>query len=171
MIEDFAQLLKKAVSGDSAAMNMLLAYFQEQAVSPEEQLEAHVYLKRVSHDSHYAIYLRGMFYQYGYGIKQDLDMSFLLMREAASKGNAKATYEVGKHFLQGLGVEQNYQSAWQWLKIAAGSPHYVPEAMFEMGRLYEQGLGVSADPVQAKEWYEKAAQKGLAEAKEVLAKM
>ena len=170
MIENFQTLLKEAVSGNEKAIETILTYFKEQAVSNEESEQAHLYLKRASLESHYAIYLRGILYEYGYGVKQDVDMSFLLMREAASKGNAKATYEVARHFLYGLSVQQNYQNALEWLKMASGSPHYIPEAMYELGRLYEQGLGVSVDLSQAKEWYEKAAKKGLPQAKETLAK-
>jgi len=169
MIEDFSQLLKKVVSGDETSGMTLLSYFENQTISVEEQMQVHVYLKQAARESHHAIYLRGLLYEHAYGVKQDFDMAFLLMREAASKGNAKATYAVGCYFLQGLGVEKNYHNALQWLKIAAGSPHYVAQAMYDLGYLYQEGLGVEVDLKQAQAWYEKAANKGYLPAKEKLA--
>jgi TPR repeat protein len=160
MIEDFPDLLKRAVAGDESAIELLLHYFQDQSITATEQESAHAYLKQAARQNHHAIYLRGLLYEYGYGVKQDLDMSFLLMREAASKGNEKATYEVGKHFLEGMGVEKNYENAFQWLKIAAGGPYYIRDAMYSLAQMYEQGWGVDPDPAKALEWYEKAAQKG-----------
>lgn len=168
MIEDFPQLIKKAAAGDDSAIDTIIIYFKEQAVSVEEQEEIHIYLKHAEHQSHHAIYFRALLYDYGYGVKQDSDMAFILLREAAAKGNSKAAYEVGRHFLEGIGIEKNDDNAIQWLKLAAGSPHYVREAMYDLGRMYEQGLGAQADPAKAKEWYEKAAKKGHAGAREKL---
>ena len=160
MTEDLAQLLKKATAGDEPAIDKLVVLFKEPPISLDEQEQIHLYIKQAARQSHHAIYLRGLFYKYGYGVKQDFYMSFLLMREAAAKGNSKATYEIGYHYLEGMGVEKNEENALKWLEIAAGSPHYVPEAMYELGRIYEQGLGEEQHMGKARTWYEQAAKKG-----------
>lgn len=165
MIEEFIELLKKVSVGDESAIEKILQYSKESNLTSTEKETFHFYLNQTARQSHYAIYLRGLLYKYGYVVKQDFDMSFLLMREAASKGNAKAIYEVGHHFLEGRGVEKNNESALQWLKMAAGSPYYIPDAMYVLATMYEQGLGTDADAKKAEEWYTKAAQKGHLEAK------
>lgn len=159
MAEDFAELLKKACMGDDEALEKILGYFYDQRLSFSEQEQCHFYLKQIGGKNHYAVYLRGLLYKNGYGVIRDLDMSFLLMREAASKGNAKATYEVGLHYLEGLGVETNYPNALQWLQIAANSPHYINDAMYALAKMYETGLGVEINLEKAQEWFKKAKQK------------
>lgn len=160
MVSDLPQLLKRVDAGDELAIATLIDYFREQKISALEQEQVHIYLKQAAKKSHYAIYLRGILFEYGYGVKKDFDMSFLLMREAASKGNAKATYEVGRHFLKGTGVEKNETNALEWLRLAANSPNYVVEAMYDLACMYEDGLGVNIDLQKAKEWYQKASEKG-----------
>jgi TPR repeat protein len=157
---ELTQTLQKAASGDTLSIQNILIYFKEQKLTPDEQEKIHIYLKQAAKQSHYAIYLRALLYDNGYGIKQDHDMTFLLMREAAAKGNALAIYEVGHRFLEGIGVAKNHASALQWLTMAAGSPYYIADAMYDLGRIYEEGLSVTPDPVKARNWYEKAAQKG-----------
>jgi TPR repeat protein len=165
MVDDFPQLIKKAATGDDAAMEALLMHFKQQTITVPEQEQLHLFLKQASRLDHHAIYLRGLLYEHGYGVKQDLDMAFLLMREAASKGNASAIYGVGRYFLLGIGVTKNHTGALQWLQVAAESPHYIADAMYHLGRMYEEGLGVEVDMIQAKKWYEKAAEKGHVAAK------
>lgn len=160
MAIDLLNLLKRAAAGEDRAIEEILTLFKEEKITTAEQEQIHTYSKQAARQSHFAIYLRALFFDYGYGVKKDPESAFLLHREAASKGNAKATFEVGRHFLEGFGVEKNYESALQWLRISAGSPNYVPEAMFELGQMYELGLGVEVDEGSARSWYEKAAQKG-----------
>lgn len=158
MIDDLPQLLKKAATGDTASIDKLLGYFQNQSLIPPEKEQITLFLK--AQKNHEAIYLLGLLYKHGYGIKQDAAMAFLQMREAAAKGNAKAMYEVGHAFLIGEGVEKNYANALQWLNVAASSPHYNANAMFDLGKIYEEGLGVAPDSTQSAQWYQKAAEKG-----------
>lgn len=164
MNDALSQLLQQSVTGDAKSSDELLARFQQHTFTEGEAEEINFYLKKVSHQYVDAIYLRGLLHEHGFGVDQDQDMAHLLMREAASKGNANAIYEVGRHYLLGIGVPQHYESALQWLKLAAESPHYRKNAMYELGNMYEQGLGVEQDAHTAKKWYERAAQKGHYEA-------
>ncbi len=160
MNEELADFLRKAVSGDNNSIQAILHSFKERKLSSEEQEQVHIYIKQAARTSHHAIYLRAMLYDYGYGVRQSSDMAFILMREAAAKGNASATYEIGHRYLEGIGVERNYDNALQWLKLAAGSPYYVADAMHDLGVMYERGLGVAVDGGVAETWHQKAAQKG-----------
>lgn len=154
MNDDLSDLLKRVINGDQAAIETILQYFKEQVFSSCQQEQVHIYLKSAVHKSHHIVYLRALLYEQGYGVKVDLDMAFILMREAAAKGNSKAIYKVGHYYLTGIGVDQHFENALNWLKIAAGSPHYVNEAMFDLGQMHEQGLGMNPDQEQAKKWYE-----------------
>ena len=160
MTNEMLQLLKEASMNNENAVQVLLLRFQENKLSHIEQEEIYYYMKQMSHHNVQAIYIEALFYDVGLGIKQNRDMAFLLMREASAKGHAKAIYEVGLRFLEGVGVDQHYDNAREWLEIAADSPHYVREAMFIMGYLYEEGLGIEINLEIAKAWYEKAALKG-----------
>lgn len=160
MIPELTSLLRKISSGDNTALQTILKAFTDQTISSNEQEQIHLYLKQAVRQSPHAIYFLALLYKHGFGVKQNLDMVFVLMREAAAKGHTLAIYEVGHCFLLGSGEETNYENARQWLGLAAGSPHYVAEAMYDLGVMYEEGLGVEKDLKQAKDWYEKAAKKG-----------
>ena len=54
-------------------------------------------------------------------------------------GDAKAQYELGRIYMVGLGVSQDYQQATKWYEGAAEEGFAA--AQFMMGFLYEQGKG------------------------------
>lgn len=156
MMSSQFSLLREALTGDKIARDKFLATLATETLSTEEYEQIHLFLKQASREQPSAIYLRGLLYDKGYGVNADPDMAFLLMREAAAKGNSLAIYEVGHRFLMGVGVPTNYISARQWLVTAAESPHYIKEAMIDLATIYEQGLGVEVDYEQAKDWQERS---------------
>lgn len=160
MVADFLQLLKKVCEGDTQAWQTLHKLFVEHALSADEQTQAFTYVRRTAKTNVYAIYAQALFYDNGLGTKQDFEMAFIVMREAATHGHADAIFEVGRRFLYGIGVEKNYESALRWLMLAASSPHYHPGAMYHLGLMYEQGLGVQQDAEQAQKWMREAEEKG-----------
>ena len=89
-------------------------------------------------------------------------MSFSL---AAQDGNAEAQFLLGKCYLDGTGVEQDFNKAEKWLKKAADQGH--AEAQFLLGKCYQYGKGVEQDFDKAMKWIAMAADQGHAEAKEV----
>lgn len=151
-----AEILKEAVDANDNALNIILENFQGQHWSAAEQEQIHYYLKKVSAEHPHAIYIRAILYDRGFGVKPDLTMSFLMMREAAAKGHGQATFEVGMRFLQGKGVTRNVNNALQWLDLAGSSPHYNISAMQTLADLYEKGVDVERDPLLAKKWRERA---------------
>ncbi|MEO8400988.1 MAG: tetratricopeptide repeat protein [Gammaproteobacteria bacterium] len=160
MITDLLQLLKNVCSGDEQAWLTLKKLFDEKKLSEDEQKQAFLYVKQAAKSNVYAIYIQGFFYDMGLGIRQDIEMAYLLMREAAGHGHSAATFEVGRRFLYGVGIEKSEHTAFQWLTLAATSPHYHPAAMHYLGLMYEHGMGVPQNLEKAKEWKEKAAVKG-----------
>ncbi|MBA3660840.1 MAG: sel1 repeat family protein [Gammaproteobacteria bacterium] len=164
-------ILQTALSGDDSSLLTLRNLCHEKKLSAADLETMHHFLSVHGQQKHRAIYLRGLLYELGCGVGQDYAMAFLLMREAAAKGNAQAMFEVGRLHMQGLGVTQNYPNALQWLSLAAGSPYYVVDAMFALGEVYEQGLGIQIDLQQALIWYAQAADKGHRAAKEKLSNL
>ena len=64
---------------------------------------------------------------------------------------------IGFAYFIGRGVEQNYESAFEWYMKAAekGDKH----AQNNVGLFYERGRGCEIDLVQAMHWYQKSAAK------------
>ncbi|SER56469.1 hypothetical protein SAMN04490244_101495 [Tranquillimonas rosea] len=74
------------------------------------------------------------------------------LRPAARSGNAEAEELIGVMYALGLGVERDYERAFDWYLRAAMKGH--PGAQSGVGWYYETGLGLPApDPVRAYMWY------------------
>ncbi|KAG0059489.1 hypothetical protein BGZ89_000367 [Linnemannia elongata] len=73
----------------------------------------------------------------------------------ASLGNTYAQVALGKMYVRGQGVNQDYQAAMDWFCKAAEKSD--PVAQNEIGDLFRFGNGVPQDCLVAMEWYDKAA--------------
>ena len=124
----------------------------------------------------------GRMYADGLGIEIDTDTAhqwyakalsgFLQIESGMAPDDRKATYiryRIGKMHMAGLGTEQNYTKAAEWLEIAAGDGHKY--AQYSLGSLYYQGLGVDRDFEMALGLYERSAAQDNAYADYELAKM
>jgi TPR repeat protein len=80
------------------------------------------------------------------------------LRRRAEEGDSKAQYGLGRFYMVGLGVSQDYQQAAKWYEHAAEQGF--AEAQFMMGFLYEHGKGVRRDYTRALEYYRAAADQG-----------
>ena len=71
---------------------------------------------------------------------------------AARSGNAEAEELIGVMYAMGLGVEQDYERAFEWYLRSAMKGH--PGAQSGVGWYYEVGLGMPAiDLTRAYLWY------------------
>ena len=93
----------------------------------------------------------------------------------AECGIAPSQYEVGRDFLEGRGVKQDYKEALKWFKRAADQGN--PQAQLSLARMYyeEQGIdddtidnGISSNKVIAAQLSKLAADQGLADAQVLL---
>ena len=82
--------------------------------------------------------------------------------DAAKKNDPAAQYELGKRYLQGIGVQKNTLQGFYWLKHAANGNHR--EAQFQLAKLYQKGDGVVQNDFEALTYYKQAAQNGHATA-------
>jgi hypothetical protein len=76
----------------------------------------------------------------------------------AEAGDARAQFNLGLLYAQGLGVPQNYAEAAKWYRLAANQG--VAEAQFNLGVLYHHGIGVPQNYAEAAKWYRLAANQG-----------
>ncbi|KAI9875416.1 MAG: ERAD-associated protein, partial [Watsoniomyces obsoletus] len=72
----------------------------------------------------------------------------------------KAAAYIGRMFLRGEGMEQNYEKAVTWLRrgIANGDSY----AQYHLGIMYRDGLGLPKDGIRAATYLKVAAEQGLA---------
>ena len=84
-------------------------------------------------------------------------------QKRAEAGNAEDQCNLGRCYLQGQGVPQNYYTALSWFRKAAEKDW--AEAQFYIGRCYLFGQGFpKPDYNQAVIWFEKAAKQNYADA-------
>ncbi|MGA9978537.1 MAG: hypothetical protein WBQ08_07880, partial [Candidatus Sulfotelmatobacter sp.] len=69
--------------------------------------------------------------------KVQADLSSL--QQQAGHGDARAEYLLGRAYMTGTGVSQNYVEAARYYRQAAAQA--LPDAEFALGYLYEQGKG------------------------------
>ncbi|KEA64826.1 hypothetical protein ADIMK_1279 [Marinobacterium lacunae] len=81
----------------------------------------------------------GEMYEFGQGVKRDIDAAFSWYQKSADQGNVTAWHNLGRCYNFGTGVEQNYATAEQWYRKAAEQGHQ--DAMFFLGTLYATNHG------------------------------
>ena len=110
----------------------------------------------------------------GYSKLQDIEnvtaTQFLdMIYKHAKKGNISALVQIGKCFLNGKLLTQDFGIAFQFFNHCATFCH--PEGMLELARMYEKGQGTPKNIKTAKEWFKLSAQCGNDEAKDALSKL
>ncbi|SLM49567.1 exported protein of unknown function [Nitrospira japonica] len=76
----------------------------------------------------------------------------------ANLGDARAQYNLGLLYDQGLGVPQSDALALRWYTQAAERGE--PRAQYNLGIMYMNGQGMAPDPVQAYFWFSLAVAQG-----------
>jgi TPR repeat protein len=88
--------------------------------------------------------------------------------QRANSGNADAQYQVGKCYISGSEVAQDYTKAFKYSQMSANQNYYAGENL--LGLCYEFGKGVAENDSAALECYSKAADQGFADAQYNLAR-
>jgi hypothetical protein len=81
------------------------------------------------------------------------------LRERAEAGDPEAQHDLGVHYDQGLGIDQDQAEAVRWYRRAA-ERGFAP-AQYNLAYSLEAGEGVARDIDGAVRWYTKAAEQGL----------
>ena len=85
----------------------------------------------------------------------DLAEAHVCLRKAADQGFAKARFNLGALYMEGLGVSRDEAAAQELFSKAAASGD--ADSQFNLGVMHRAGLGVPTDPAAARGWFEKAA--------------
>lgn len=86
----------------------------------------------------------------------DHEQAVYWYKQAARQGHVLAQYNLGHHYLTGVGVKRDETTAMSWWLKAAEQDHAL--AQFNVGRAYYLGIGLQQDHDQSRHWFERAAQ-------------
>lgn len=87
-------------------------------------------------------------------IKGDFSTLVKEMAALAAKGYPRAQVHMGWIYERGIGVEQDYQKAFEWYEKAAANG--AKNAPAHIGEMYEKGFGVKQDYLKAAEYYQRS---------------
>ena len=93
---------------------------------------------------------------------EEIDANLEDNRKLAELGNAKAQYNMGLSYFNGVGVGVDKVEAIKWYRLAAEQGN--AGAQFNLACAYDSGEGVSVDKVESIKWYRLAANQGDADA-------
>jgi TPR repeat protein len=93
---------------------------------------------------------------------EEIDAKLEGDRRLAELGDAKAQYNMGLSYFNGLGVGVDKVESIKWYRLAAEQGY--AQAQFNLGNAHFNGDGVSVDKVEAIKWYRLAANQGIAQA-------
>ena len=110
------------------------------------------------HSTHWAQYMLGECYQYGYGVDEDKKKSFEYYSLSAEQGNSMAMHNLAFCYDYGEGTDENKTKAFEWYEKSAHLGNC--EGMNCVGMAYEYGDGVAKDLNKAREWFAKAVAQG-----------
>jgi TPR repeat protein len=97
-----------------------------------------------------------------YGARK-YDAAASAFEEAAEAGDGEAMGCLGYMYLAGRGMDTQPATGIEWLRNGAREKRD-PHAMYALAHAYLNGIGVDRAEFRAREWFEKASEKGYAEA-------
>jgi localization factor PodJL len=89
------------------------------------------------------------------------------LKKLAESGDARAQYELGSRYVDGLSVARDPKIATLWLEKA--SAQGLAPAQYRLGSLYRDGKGLRNDSKLAHSWFKRSAEQGNARAMHNLA--
>lgn len=114
-----------------------------------------------------SMYLVGMLYAEGKGVKRDDKRAFELFEKAAQGGQPGAQGMLAMFHAQGRATERNDTKSIEWARRAADNGD--PLSQYMMGVRSREGWGVPKNPQEASVWFGTAAEQGYALAQYSLA--
>jgi TPR repeat protein len=93
------------------------------------------------------------------------------LRPLATAGDADSQYLLGLMYYIGQGVEQDYQKAANWFKLAVAHADARADCQYLLGAMHYTGRGIPQDYKMAVTLFTKASQQGHAEAQHLLGLM
>lgn len=162
--------LKAEKGGNAHAETMLGVIYGEdwRGPSPVERdpVESFKYFdKAAAHGDALGQFYLGRCYEFGLGVKKDIESAKASYEKAAGQGLPKGALALGNFYFFGSGVPKDYKRARALFEKAGNEPL----AQNNLGYIYEKGLGVPVDIGKALALYQQAADQGLPVGEESLA--
>ena len=153
-----AQLLLVAIFHDglgtnknsSEAIRWLMKAVEKKTAGKDYNLESNTLAM--------AYFNLGQSFQFGDGVKSDLDKAFNFFSKAAELGHLKAQVQVGICYASGYSVKADKAEAIKWYEKAAKQGEF--QALYMLGESYKEGNGVPQNFVEAYKWYSLATSVG-----------
>ncbi len=92
------------------------------------------------------------------GYKQDYAKALETYMTAAEQGDADAQAQIGRIYMDGLGVEQDAEKAMDWNMRAAEQGN--AQGQEQIGKMYYLGIGMTKSTEEASRWFERARDSG-----------
>ena len=89
---------------------------------------------------------------------KEYQKSLFWIQKAVDQGSHKGMFRLGMAYSRGLGVKQDYDKAFYWIKKSAEKDEV---AQFHLGHMYTAGEGVKKDTNKAMYWYRKSHDSGF----------
>ncbi|WP_197282276.1 tetratricopeptide repeat protein [Dethiosulfatarculus sandiegensis] len=148
--------LELAEMGDPVALDYLGEMYLEGKGVPIDPARAADYFRRADARGvqRAKVNLHQMF-DYGLVFPSDYARALKHYRKMAERNVAGlGSYNLGRMYLKGWGVVQNYETAVKWFERALERNFY--QAAFSLGSMYYQGMGVKADPEKGLRYLQRA---------------
>lgn len=136
MDDGFKNLIIKAELGDIDAMVMVGDCYNRGFHTDKDDFKAQAYYKMAAYNGHPgAIFMVGLGYLNGTGVKRNKGNAIKYIQDAADKGVANAQYIIGELYQAGeVGIFFKNKKAINYYKMAAMNGH--ADAQYKLGRIY-----------------------------------
>ena len=164
----FSQLLNIDSSNDVLYM-IAECYYYGRGVEQDYQKAFEMCNTLVGQGYETAKFLYAQCLYYGNGVKRDSEKAFVIFEDFASKdeNDIEAKYMVGISYLDGFGVEQNYNKAFEILNNLVEN-YNDDDSKLCVAEMYMNGWGVEKNTDLALKYYKELAEKGYKDAEEKL---
>lgn len=149
-VQQVQTLAQKAENGDVKAQVALADLYKKKKPEPDYKNAAIWFAKAAEAGDPYAQVELGVFYWNGWGVSKDDKKALTLFQKAMAQDFDRGYGAVGAAYLWGRGIDQNYDEAAKWLRIAAEKGNVL--ASIRLASLYKRGLGVPEDGKEAEKW-------------------
>jgi TPR repeat protein len=157
---------KSAEQGNTAAqMCLAIALLDGRGVEPDAKRGLELMTRAAEGGQVEAMFRLGQLYRKDERIDKDSSKAESWLRRAGIRGHGTAMLALAQLLTEDLSTP-DYIGAAAVLREAAERGD--ARAQFELGRFYAAGNGVAQDVIEAKRWFLKAAQSGVAEARQAL---
>lgn len=117
-------------------------------------------------------YLLGRMTTNGWGVTKNEANGVKLIKLAVQQEFTPAFAQLGWHYMNGVGVGQDYEAARELLEKAANTNGLETRyAQFNLGWMYYNGMGLTKDYQKAASWFKRSESRGFKDASAMLGKI